>query len=214
MRAFTRKLRPIGVGVIVSLAAALAGPAQAALEARDLSASGDGKMTLDTATNLLWLDLNLSQPWAINSSNIYTAAGWQVASLAQVKTLIGNHFGLTPAADGNRHTVDSSKAQSFINLLGVTYTESNLGMSWGRFQSDTEGRAGHAIVRQDSFVSYLIDADGHSAGSQHSFSGVFYVKAVPEPAALTMLLAGLGVVGFAVRRRAAGDAAGSVARAH
>lgn len=181
----TFSLRPLGLLLAASL---LASNAQAVLVSQDLTTSGDGLITLDTATGLQWLDLNLSQPWRINEPSIYLASGWSVASLGQVQTLIGNHFG-SSITNGSRIPVDTADAQSFVGLFGPTFTSE---LSWGRFQSTVPGRAGQAIVRYDTgLVSYLISDDAFGAGEPHSLSGIFYVRNAPAPA--PVILSGQGM---------------------
>jgi len=178
-------VRPLGLLLAASL---LVTNAHAALQAQDLATAGDGLITLDTATGLQWLDLNLSQPWRINEPSSYLATGWSVASLGQVQTLIGNHFG-SSITNGARIPVDTADAQSFVGLFGPTFTSE---LSWGRFQSTVSGRAGQAIVRYDTgLVSYLISDDAFGEGEPHSYSGIFYVRDAPAPA--PVILSGQGV---------------------
>lgn len=179
-------IRPLAIGVAIAMSTAGPG-AQAALLAQDLLSAGDGLVTLDTATGLQWLDLGLSVPWRIDEPSSYLAAGWSVASLAQVQTLIGNHFG-SSTTNGTRISVDVAGAQQFVGLLGPTFGSD---VSWGRFQSTLSGRAGQAVVRYDTGLgSYLISDDGFGASEPHSFSGIFYVR--PAPAPEPVLLSGQG----------------------
>lgn len=173
----------------LTMIAVLVSPAtQAALVAQDLNTAGDGLVTLDTATGLQWLDLNLSQPWRINEPSGYLTDGWSVASLGQVQTLIGNHFG-SSTTNGTRIPVNSADAQSFVSLFGPTFGAE---ISWGRFQSTVPGRAGQTIVRYDTgLVSYLISDDAFGEGEPHSFSGIFYVRSAPAPA--PVILSGQGM---------------------
>lgn len=191
--------------VLTSLALLLLLPlsAHAALVSQDLATPGDGQVTLDTGTGLLWLDLPLSAPQAIAYANAYTADGWAVASLAQVQTLIGNQFG-SSTTNGTRIAADPAAAQAIVGLFGATFGSE---VSWGRFQSTVAGRAGQAIVRFDTgLVSYLIADNAFAATAPDSYSGVMYVKpaAVPEPGAVALVVGGLvGVAAVTRRRRAA-----------
>lgn len=165
----------------------LATGARADLVSWDLTSAGDGLVTLDTATGLQWLDLGLSVPWRINAPSIYLAAGWSVASLGQVQTLIDNHFG-SSTSNGSRIPVNAADAQEFVGLFGPTFGSD---LSWGRFQSTVSGRAGQAIVRYDTgLVSYLIGDNAFGESEPHSFSGIFYVRAAPAPE--PVLLSGQG----------------------
>jgi len=178
--------------------------AHAALVQQDWLVSGDGEVTLDDQTGLLWLDLPISSPLAVNSVNSYTADGWTPASLAQVQTLISNQFG-SSLSDGSRVSVPSAAAHEFVNLFGVTFLP---GISEGRFYGSTAGQAGLLIVRFDAKFgeSYQIQDNWTTVGAPNNQSGVLYVKAaaVPEPGAVGLVISGLlGVAGFARRRRAA-----------
>lgn len=165
--------------------------ANADLVSMDRSSPGDGEITLDTQTGLMWLDLALSAPNAIAFDNAFTADGWRVATLAQVQTLIGNHFGSSITTNA-RIPVALAPAQEFVELFGATFGDQ---ISWGRFQGSSAAQAGQAIVRTDSgLVSYLIGDKVMNAAAPHTFSGVFYVQAVPLPPAA--LLFGSGLLGL------------------
>ena len=177
-----------------------AGAAHAALVEQDLATPGDGKVTFYTQSGLRWLDLNLSAPLAIQFENEFTAAGWRVATLAQVQDLIEHHFG-SSITNGTRIPVAAATAQSFVDLLGPTFGGE---VAWGRFQGSSPAAAGQAIVRHDNGLeSYLIADNVFGATEPHTFSGIFYVMAqpVPEPGGLAMMLAGLGLIGAIAGRR-------------
>lgn len=68
------------------------------------------------------------------------------------------------------------------------------------------GDADHLILPPSSYFAidnYTLKISGASFGTQGAFYSVAAVTAVPEPETWAMLLAGLGLVGLQVRRKAA-----------
>lgn len=188
--------RPHVIALLLAIAV-LSPHAHAALVAEDLAAVGDGLITLDTASGLQWLDLGLTVPLRINAPTSYLADGWSVASLEQVQALIHNQFG-SSITNGTRVAVNEGDAQTFVSMFGPTFGPE---IAWGRFQSTVPGRAGQAIVRYDTgLVSYLISDDAFGESEPHSFSGILYVRPVPEPNSMILITTGLGLLGLAARR--------------
>ena len=78
----------------------------------------------------------------------------------------------------------TSTGQSFSKSLGVWGSPSNVeGWMIGAFRSDDEAATGYYLLRTDAFSESI------------------YLPPIPEPETYGMLLAGLGVVGLAARRR-------------
>lgn len=104
MRSYHNKVRQLAVGLL-SVFAFASSSAHASLVSMD-TAFGIGSATLDTATNLLWLDLNQSGSFSYNqlvNTELQAGgkfAGFQLASSAQVDTLVTDSgiLGLTGAA--------------------------------------------------------------------------------------------------------------------
>jgi|GEM_PF-2579261 len=104
MRNYHNKVRQLAVGLL-SVFAFASPSAHANLVSIDTS-FGIGSGTLDTATNLLWLDLNQSGNFSYNqlvNTELQAGgkfAGFQLASAAQVGTLVTDSgiLGLTGAA--------------------------------------------------------------------------------------------------------------------
>ena len=71
------------------------------------------------------------------------------------------------------------------------------------------GSSGEVAVLPETTLSagtYVLEIRGTASGSGDSYSGVLDVAPVPLPAALPMLLGGLGMLGAAARRRRATQA--------
>ncbi len=113
-----------------------------------------------------------------------------------------DHFTFSIAAnadlDGgfyaNQGKVDGAKITGFnlLNSLGaVVLSGSGTGGAWS---------IGSAAIGAGN---YSLEVIGTVTGNVHgSYSGTLNVSAVPEPETYGMLLAGLGLVGFAARRKA------------
>jgi hypothetical protein len=111
----------------VLLCSVVASPvSDAALVQRDLVSVDDGLVTLDTATNLEWLDtsvLAMQDRWDVSWGWIHGirdrvdpryragAIGWQAATLSQVLDLFGRYSGVYATYQGNTPIGDLYLAQ-------------------------------------------------------------------------------------------------------
>ncbi|UHD18577.1 VPLPA-CTERM sorting domain-containing protein [Thiocapsa bogorovii] len=204
-----QQTRTICAGLaFITLTFGVAMDSQAEFVSLDRLSSGDNGITLDTSTDLEWLDLNLTTSLSVTGAEaIHSHERWRAATFTEVKTLIGKFFDLDPTASNVRETsgIDQAEANEFVSLFGATFEGA---ISWGRFQN-SDNFAGHAIIRNDSNLSYLLSPDNYQAFNlyePHSFSGVFLVRehlsAVPLPAAAWLFASALGIFGYLGRRRA------------
>ena len=205
------------IASIFAAAALLSGAAHAALVKEDLHTAGDGLITLDTATNLEWLNVTATQDVSMDQV-LAGAGGWvnngfQYATFGQVGQLLNDagYLGDTSNYGNMRLVADNASANEFIDDFGSTsppnftygfmapYTAS-LGGATGSYTDYVEinangaGGNGYAIPDSGPFASSLA----------RPYVGSFLVRAapVPEPETYVLMLAGLGLVaGYAKRRR-------------
>jgi len=115
------------IALAIGTAALLAGGmANAALVKKDLFAAGDGLVTLDTATNLEWLDLtatrDLSVDAVLGGAGGWVNAGFQYASFGLVGQLLNDagYVGDISSYSTLSLIADSASADAFLSDFGST----------------------------------------------------------------------------------------------
>lgn len=207
------------VAAILAGATLFSTAADAALIARDYATPGDGLLTYDTNSGLEWLDFSVSYGHAPGAA-LATHPGFHMASRDEVTSLF---VGAGIPADHVKYeqTVyfpeDVAAGHLLSQTIGVT------GSYFGGAVEQTYGR----VLRPDGAhydiffwenrsppatpiglsVNYLnfgnsLNAWGSNQADFLVRAGAPEVAGVPEPATWAMMLAGFGLLGGGLRRRA------------
>jgi len=110
---------------LIALAGLLIAPsASAMLVEGDLFAAGDGRVTIDQATGLEWLDLTETDGDSYNqvlSSSFVTQDGFRYATRAEVETFLGkDHANFAEPLAGGWLEADKLPATQILDLMGCT----------------------------------------------------------------------------------------------
>ncbi len=177
-----------------------------------------GQFTLDTATNLEWVDLTATQGLSVDQvlggAGGWVGQGFQYASFGQVGQLLNDagYAGSTADYSTMRLVADNTSANAFLGDFGSTsppnFTfgfmapfpcgrtigEDTVCTDYVQINANGNGDMGYAIPDSGPF--------GISVG--RDYVGSFLVRSVPEPDACATMLAGLGLLAALVRRKRRG----------
>lgn len=184
--------------------------AEAALVEMDLATSGDAFITLDTDTNLEWLDLTLTTGHSfdsvMNGYGGFIDLGFRYAIRNDIVSLY-NSAGITPGL--HQTGIYYSNTSNIINLLGRTYGNDTVNGSEGMFKATGDPddvariyiRVNHYADSAD--ISSIPTIDTWASNQPLSGEGIFLVRdynPVPIPTGIWLLGSGLvGLIG--IRRR-------------
>lgn len=190
-----------------------------------------GALLTDTATNLQWLSPVATSGQSFNSvaggfDNLVTQDGFQFATVAQVESMFQQNFDPTnsvPIVNYDTGLYDQYNGvaaavpyiQSFFNTFGITEQVTCLGTTPPGACPRTAGftaSLGNATDTRTSigFITLGNGAEGFgytssapitSSGDPQLGSYLVRVASVPEPATYTILMAGLGLMGFTLRKK-------------
>ncbi len=164
----------------------------------------NGLITLDTTTNLEWLDLTETANYSYDQVELELAPGglfdgFRRATEDEISSMFTD-FGLVSGPANATH-------YDFMDLFGVTSHQGNYPEIFG--YADSAGSAMALVYGLDFYSpgeNYLVVTGGllHNKSINFDGFGSYLVKAVPIPAGVWLFISGiLGFIGITRKRQAA-----------
>lgn len=176
-----------------------AGPSNALLVSVDLNTPNDGLLTVDTNTNLSWLDLTATRGQSydtiVSGYGGYFSLGFRYATTAEVSALWLN-VGVT-RQQGLYYPENEPGASLLVNLMGCT---NNCGFGTDGHQGLAEGIPFNALLAKAPYIALSPDrAEGFAVllgstipkSSSFSSVGSYLVRPIPEPTSSLLIVVGL-----------------------
>jgi len=193
------------------------GSIHAALISIDYLTPGDNLITLDTSTNLEWLDLTVTQGMsadAVEASSLITSQGFRYAEFDDLNTLFQS-AGITQTSYGDPIAAgEIEQVRNLIYLTGPTTIKSNgLPMTEGLLNpfvtldgplsGDWIFKAELNIIDSTQYLASPSRGEPLFQSSSVSQYGSYLVRpaVVPVPAAVWLFISGLIGLTAVVRRR-------------
>ena len=210
----------------ICLLLAFSTPCNATLISADLNIAGDGLLTLDDRTNLVWLDAPLSLNRSYNDligldgSNEFAAngdfAGFRLASSDEVRSLFVDTLGipLTDFAQWRPATYDKARLlHSFFGttsggnlaeIRAITTSVFDANSHWQSFARICQSSE-NSVCGNTNTANANVDGSRISDAASSHGTGAWIVRggteSIPEPGILSLLGLGLAWIGV-FRKRA------------
>jgi hypothetical protein len=198
--------------IFFALGVILASTSHATLFEQDLSTTGDGLITYDDTTGLLWLDIGLTDGLSYNDvqngiGNSWYAEGWRHATSSEMCSLFSEYvIVIDPCPAGPATTLPSGAADYLLSFMEPNSEPGDTIALNGAFDDGPVSVAvGQGTIALSPADLIVVQApNGISADVHNPSVGNWLVQPIPEPSTAVLLATGLAAVAAIRRQRVAG----------